>query len=64
MEKYADKEYTNVGSLKEPDFEAIHAMKPDVIFISTRQAELYDEFEKIAPTVYIELDYTNYMAFF
>ncbi len=25
--------------LKEPDFEAIHALKPDVIFISGRQAD-------------------------
>ncbi|WP_342429437.1 siderophore ABC transporter substrate-binding protein [Neobacillus sp. FSL H8-0543] len=64
LEKYADKKYTNVGSLKEPDFEAIHAMQPDVIFISTRQAELYDQFEEIAPTVYIELDYTKYMTSF
>ena len=51
--------YTNVGSLKEPDFEAIHAMQPDVIFISTRQAELYEQFAEIAPTVYVELDYTS-----
>ncbi|MFZ7943384.1 MULTISPECIES: siderophore ABC transporter substrate-binding protein [Bacillaceae] len=64
LEKYADKKYTNVGSLKEPDFEAIHALKPDVIFISTRQAELYDQFAEIAPTVYIGLDYGNYMDSF
>ncbi|MEH7113110.1 siderophore ABC transporter substrate-binding protein [Neobacillus niacini] len=64
LEKYADKKYTNVGSLKEPDFEAIHAMQPDVIFISTRQAELYEQFAEIAPTVYVELDYTKYMESF
>jgi iron complex transport system substrate-binding protein len=64
LKKYADKKYTNVGSLKEPDFEAIHAMKPDVIFISARQAELYDQFAEIAPTVYIGLDYENYMESF
>lgn len=64
LEKYADKKYTNVGSLKEPDFEAIHAMQPDVIFITTRQAELYDQFAEIAPTVYVELDYTKYMESF
>ncbi|MDF2858530.1 MAG: transporter [Neobacillus sp.] len=64
LEKYADKKYTNVGSLKEPDFEAIHAMQPDVIFISGRQAELYDQFAEIAPTVFVELDYTNYMDSF
>ena len=64
LEKYAGEKYTNVGSLKEPDFEAIHAMQPDVIFISTRQAELYEQFAEIAPTVYVELDYTKYMESF
>ncbi|MFK9092160.1 siderophore ABC transporter substrate-binding protein [Bacillus salipaludis] len=64
LKKYGDKKYTNVGSLKEPDFEAVHALKPDVIFISTRQAELYDQFAEIAPTVYIGLDYANYMDSF
>ncbi|RSD26788.1 siderophore ABC transporter substrate-binding protein [Mesobacillus subterraneus] len=64
LKKYAGKEYTNVGSLKEPDFEAIHAMKPDVIFISGRQAELYDQFAEIAPTVFITMDYANYMESF
>lgn len=64
LEKYAGSEYANVGSLKEPDFEAIHALNPDVIFISTRQAELYEEFAKIAPTVYVGMDYSNYMESF
>src|SRR5690554_4352522 len=26
LEKFSDDKYTNVGSLKEPDFEAIHAL--------------------------------------
>lgn len=64
LEKYAGEGYTNVGSLKEPDFEAIHAMQPDVIIISGRQAELYEQFAEIAPTVFVELDYTKYMESF
>jgi len=64
LKKYSDKKYTNVGSLKEPDFEAIHALEPDVIFISGRQAELYDQFAEIAPTVFVGIDYTNYMDSF
>ncbi|WP_462413084.1 siderophore ABC transporter substrate-binding protein [Neobacillus sp. Marseille-QA0830] len=65
LKEYADtKKYTNVGSLKEPDFEAIHELQPDVIFISGRQAELYDQFAEIAPTVYVDFDYTNYMDSF
>ncbi|MEH7495041.1 siderophore ABC transporter substrate-binding protein [Neobacillus niacini] len=62
LEKYAGKEYTNVGSLKEPDFEALHELQPDVIFISARQAELYDQFAEIAPTVFVNVDYADYMS--
>lgn len=62
LEKYKGSEYTNVGSLKEPDFEAINELQPDVIFISGRQAELYDQFAEIAPTVFIDVDYTNYIS--
>lgn len=64
LEEYAGEEYTNVGSLKEPDFEAIHAMQPDLIIISGRQADLYPEFEEIATTVYMGLDTTDYMNSF
>ncbi|MFC7786320.1 MULTISPECIES: siderophore ABC transporter substrate-binding protein [unclassified Rossellomorea] len=64
LEKYSGSDYTNVGSLKEADFEAISSMKPDVIFISARQSEMYEEFAKIAPTVYVQTDYTNYMESF
>ncbi|MEC1523827.1 siderophore ABC transporter substrate-binding protein [Neobacillus niacini] len=62
LEKYAGSEYTNVGSLKEPDFEALHELQPDVIFISARQAELYDQFAEIAPTVFVDVDYANYIS--
>ncbi len=64
LSQYEDAKYKNLGSLKEPDFEAIHALKPDIIFISGRQADLYEQFSEIAPTVYIALDYTNYMESF
>lgn len=64
LSEFEDAKYKNVGSLKEPDFEAIHAMKPDVIFISARQAELYEEFSEIAPTVYVGLDTAHYMDSF
>ncbi len=64
LEKYTGEEYTNVGSLKEPDFEAINEIKPDVIFISGRQADLYDQFAEIAPTVYMGVDTNSYMESF
>lgn len=64
IEKYAGSEYENVGSLKEPDFDKLATLNPDVIFISGRQASLYEEFSKIAPTVYVGLDTTKYMDSF
>lgn len=61
LEKYKGEEYTDVGTLKEPNFETIFELEPDLIFISGRQATLYDEFKKIAPTVYLSIDGGNYL---
>lgn len=64
LSKYEGDEYENAGGLKEPDFEAINAMDPDLIIISGRQADLYEEFEAIAPTIYMGVDTENYMESF
>ena len=65
LSKYADEAtYKNAGALKEPDFEAISLMEPDVIFISDRQADAYEELSKIAPTVYVGVDNTDYVNSF
>ncbi|WP_434798522.1 siderophore ABC transporter substrate-binding protein [Terrisporobacter vanillatitrophus] len=61
---YADDKYANVGDLKEPDFEAVEALNPDLIIIGGRQAEQIDSFTEIAPTVYLEVDGENYMDSF
>ena len=36
LSKYAADKYVNVGTLQEPDFEVINALKPDLIIISGR----------------------------
>ncbi len=64
LDKYKDEKYIDVGSLKEPNFEKIYEAEPDLVIIAGRQAELYDEFEKIAPTVYLNLDGGDYMNSF
>ncbi len=44
---------TNVGTLGEPNLEAIAALRPDLIVSSTvRHDELYEELSAIAPTVF------------
>jgi len=64
LKKYEDKKYTNIGSLKEPDFDKLSELNPDVIFISGRQSALYDQLSEIAPTVYLDIDPTKYMESF
>ncbi len=64
LDKYKDEKYINVGGLKEPDFEKIHEAKPDLIIISGRQSDKYEEFKKIAPTIYMDVDYKKYMESF
>ncbi|MBP6117172.1 MAG: siderophore ABC transporter substrate-binding protein [Neisseriaceae bacterium] len=61
LEKYKDDKYVDMGGLKEPNFEAIHAAKPDLIIISDRQAKLFDQLNEIAPTVYTNVDYNDYV---
>jgi len=64
LSKYEDSKYENVGSLKEPDFEKIAELGPDLIIISGRQQEAYEELSKIGPTVYMGLDTSKYMESF
>ena len=64
LEKFTADTYENVGSLKEPDFEKLAVIEPDLIIISGRQAELYEEFTEIAPTISVELDLNNYIESF
>lgn len=64
LSKYQDDKYANVGGLKEPDFEKIAELKPDLIIIQGRQADSFDEFSKIAPTIYIDTDNQHYMKSF
>lgn len=61
LEKYNDAKYTNVGGLKEADFEKVNAMSPDLIIISGRLSDSYEELSKIAPTIYMAVDTEDYM---
>lgn len=64
LSQYDSSEYKNIGSLKEPDFEGIYAMKPELIIISGRQIDLYDELSDIAPTIFMGVDQADYMNSF
>lgn len=64
LSKFESDEYGNAGSLKEPDLEAVYEMNPDLIIISGRQSDYYEELNEIAPTVYMAIDNENYLESF
>ncbi|HAX71935.1 MAG TPA: ABC transporter [Firmicutes bacterium] len=64
LEQYNTDEVVNVGGIKEPDLEAIYAAQPDLIIISGRQADYYEDLSEIAPTLYVTIDNNNYLESF
>jgi iron complex transport system substrate-binding protein len=64
LQKYSEDRFLKVGSMKEPDFEAISEGAPDLIIISGRTAGAYEELSKIAPTIDLSLDEATPMESF
>ena len=64
LSKFASEEYSSIGTLKEPDMEKIFELSPDLIIISGRQADYYEELNKIAPTIHLGVDNENYLESF
>lgn len=59
---YADENTLNIGSLFEPDYEAVNAAEPDLIIIAGRSAEAYPELSKIAPTIDLSFAGEDFIA--
>lgn len=53
----------NVGSMKEPNMEAIAALKPDLIIASGRTAQYVKKLKEIAPTVLFQTDNKDYWGY-
>lgn len=64
LSKYAGEEYSAIGTLKEPDMEKIFELTPDLIIITGRQADYYEELNKIAPTINLAMDTSDYLGSF
>ncbi|MFC4002095.1 siderophore ABC transporter substrate-binding protein [Prauserella oleivorans] len=61
LTKYAGDEYTKVGSLKEPDYEQVNELAPDLILVAGRSAPAYGELSKIATTVDLTVDSERFL---
>lgn len=56
LSKYASDSYVKVGSLFEPDYEAINAAEPDLVILGGRSRIKFDEVSQIAPTIDLSVD--------
>lgn len=59
LSKYSDVE--KVGSLFEPDFEAVNALQPDLIIVAARSSKQYGPLSQIAPTIDVTNDWANFV---
>ncbi|MCY1033441.1 siderophore ABC transporter substrate-binding protein [Corallococcus sp. BB11-1] len=63
LAKYADvKKYPRYGTLFEPDYEALHAARPDLIITGGRSSARYSKLKDIAPTIDQPTDDAHYLA--
>jgi iron complex transport system substrate-binding protein len=62
LSKYAGDEYLKVGTLFEPDYEAVNAAAPDLIIVGGRSSAVLPELAKIAPTIDLSNDWANFEA--
>ena len=62
LEEYNIESVEDLGGLKEFNIEKINELQPDLIIIEGRQAESYEELSKIAPTIQLGNDYTDFLG--
>ena len=51
LEQYADARFVRVGTLFEPDYEALQNLQPDLIILGRRASGQYPEVAKYGPTI-------------
>lgn len=61
LQQYKTGNVVDTGRMKEPNFDVIKQIAPDLIIIDRRQADQTDELSKIAPVVNLDVDATNYL---
>lgn len=52
----------DLGAIVHPNLERVHAARPDLILITSLQANHYNELTEIAPTIHFDVDYRNSQA--
>lgn len=64
LDKYAGDDYTDIGTMQEPDMEKLAELDPDLILIGARTAEKYAELSEIAPTLDLTVGSEDFLTSF
>ncbi|WP_244487697.1 MULTISPECIES: siderophore ABC transporter substrate-binding protein [unclassified Aureimonas] len=62
LARYGEASVPKIGSLFEPDLEAVNAAAPDLIIVGGRSAPKFDDLAGIAPTIDLTTDATDPLA--
>lgn len=63
LSKYKnDEKVQDMGAIVQPNLERVHAARPDLILITSLQANQYKELSEIAPTIHFDVDYRDSQA--
>lgn len=62
LQGFGDAKYVGIGTLFEPDIEALKELAPDLIIIAGRSASKYDDVRAIAPTIDMSAQGDNLVA--
>jgi len=54
-----DQAIRDLGAIVQPNLEHIHALQPDLVLMTSIQANHYKELSQIAPTLHFDVDYQN-----
>lgn len=60
LDKYKNaSDIQDTGAIVQPNVEQVHAARPDLILITSLQANHYKELSEIAPTIHFDVDYRD-----
>lgn len=62
LAEYDGSSHAIVGTVFEPDYEAVAALSPDLIIIGGRSSAKYDELARIAPTIDLTIDTSDFLG--
>ncbi|KGM13551.1 iron ABC transporter substrate-binding protein [Cellulomonas bogoriensis 69B4 = DSM 16987] len=57
---YDTDDHLDIGTLFEPDYEAVNAARPDLIIVAGRSSSALPELDKIAPTIDLSNDWADF----